>query len=392
LLKNNFLLKFIYLHYNYNYFDFKIYLCNIYLFNSFILNKYSYKNNFFLNYPVQYKYNWINSKSNFYKTFNIDSDIFMNTEFSEFLKITDLTNFNKINHLNNLINFKKNSGFFKKDNKFNSVVLNRLQGLKNNPYKNNINLNNDLNLFNKNNIYKNNANRYFLSKYIYKNINKVNFENQFFSKNMDIKIKSFFIFKKNREILNKLLIDKPIRQFKFNKFIKNFLKKNNSDILSNFEFKLVNLLIRSCFFVNFKDALFFIENGYITVNNKIMVNPNYLLNKHEIVKISFNKYYYLYYRKGLHNVLSNIGKYNSYAWRVNKNKYNVNKQQSTHTPSWILRFMYFRDDLPKYLEVDYLSMTMIILYKPYNTIEFDFYTLKFMSSYLSRLYNWKFII
>jgi hypothetical protein len=80
------------------------------------------------------------------------------------------------------------------------------------------------------------------------------------------------------------------------------------------------------------------------------------------------------------------------VWSINKNKYNVNKQQSYHTPSWVLRFMYFRDDLPKFLEVDYLSMTLVILYKPYNFIEYDFYSLKFMSSYLSRLYNWKFII
>lgn len=387
MLKNNFLFKSICI--NYNFFNFKINLYNVYLYNLFILNKYSYKNTFFLNYPVQHKYNWINTKSNFYKTFNIDSEYYTNVEFFEFLKITDLTNFDKINHLDNLINFKKNSGFFKRDNKFNSVVLNRLQGLKNNPY-NNTNFS-DLNFIH-NNIYVNNINKHFVSKYTYKRIEKINFDNQFSSKNMDIKIKSFFIFKKNREILNKLLINKPIRQNKFNKIIKNFLKKTNLDILGNFEFKLVTLLIRSGFFVNFKDALFFIENGYITINNQIIINPNFLVNSNEILKVSFNKYYYLYYRKGLHNVINNIGRYNSYAWKVNKNKYNVNKQQSSHTPSWVLRFMYFRDDLPKFLEVDYLSMTLVILYKPYNFLEFDFYTSKFMSSYLSRLYNWKFII
>jgi ribosomal protein S4 len=113
--------------------------------------------------------------------------------------------------------------------------------------------------------------------------------------------------------LNKLLIDKPIRQNKFNKIIKNFLKKTNSDIINNFEFKLITLLIRAGFFITFKDALFFIENGYIIINDKITTNPNYLLNPNEILKVSFNKYYYIYYRRGLHNVINNIGKYNSYV-------------------------------------------------------------------------------
>lgn len=390
LIKSYSLLKFNPFYNNYNFVNKKIFYYNLYIFNFLIINKYSPKHVFFLNYPLQYKYNWINSKFNYHKTFNIDYESTFNCEFSEFFKITSLAQFDKINHLGNLINFKKNSGFFKKDNKFNSVVLNRLQGLKGNFHKSNFNNNNELNY--KNNTYRKDYNKYFLSKYFYKSFDKPSYKNQFISKNMDIKIKSFFIFKKNREILNKLLIDKPVRQYKFNKIIKNFLKKTNLGILYSFEFKLITLLIRSGFFVNFKDALFFIKNGYISINNKTVTNPNYLLNTNEILKIAFNKYYFIYYRKGLNNVISNIGKYNSYVWKINKNKYNINKQQSLHTPSWVLRFMYFRDDLPKFLEVDYLSMTLIILYRPYNFVEYDYYTSKFMSSYLSRLYNWKFII
>jgi ribosomal protein S4 len=215
--------------------------------------------------------------------------------------------------LDNLINFKKSSGFFKRDNKFNSVVLNRLQGLKGNFFKTNFNLISKEKYNYKGVIYKKNINKYFTTKYLFKHINKINYQNQFTSKNMDIKIKSFFIFKKNREILNKLLVGKPVRQIKFNKIVKNFLKKTNLDILSNFEFKLITLLIRSGFFINFKDALFFIKNGYININNKIVTNPNILLNPNEILKVAFNKYYYIYYRRGLHNLINNVSKYNSYA-------------------------------------------------------------------------------
>jgi hypothetical protein len=111
-------------------------------------------------------------------------------EFSEFFKSTDLTNFDKVGHLNNLINFKKNSGFFKRDNKFNSVVLNRLQGLKSNPYKTPYNFASEPKLDLKNKIYRKDLNKFFLSKYLYKKVNRINYESKFNSKNMDIKIKS----------------------------------------------------------------------------------------------------------------------------------------------------------------------------------------------------------
>ncbi len=49
--------------------------------------------------------------------------------------------------------------------------------------------------------------------------------------------------------------------------------------------------------------------------------------------------------------------------------------------------MYFKEDVPKFLEVDYINMTLVIIYNSNNLLEMDYYNLKYLNTYLSRLYN-----
>ena len=49
--------------------------------------------------------------------------------------------------------------------------------------------------------------------------------------------------------------------------------------------------------------------------------------------------------------------------------------------------MYFRDDVPNFLEVDFISMTMVVLNYSIKVNTLDFYNTKFLNIYLNRLYN-----
>ena len=367
---------------------------NLKIYDVLLNNRYRLTDTFILNYQSQFKYNWINPKSGFIKLITNDFDKNFSFEFSEFYKNSNINYHNDIDYLESIIAFKKNFGFIKKDNKFNSVVLYKLHGLKMNFYKNNFNLEDysEFNDYDDNTVFENEKiNKNLSNKYYIKHNYTEDSDSQFNNKNIDIKYKSFSLFKKNRGILNDLLIKKNLKQYKFNKIIKNFIKKPPYNSIQRYEFKLINMLIRTNFFTNFKDATFFIKNGYVLVNGSIVKNVNHLLNLNDVVRVSYNKYYFLYYRKGLHNLINNIGKYNSYLWRINKNKFNPHKQQTNHTPNWILRSLYFKEDFPRYLEVDYISMTLVILYKSYDFKDYDFYGLKFINAYLMRLYNWKYI-
>jgi ribosomal protein S4 len=228
-------------------------------------------------------------------------------EFTHFYRLDNNFQFNKISFLQSIINLKKNVSFFKKDNKFNSVILNRFQNLKAEPL--NEVFNDGYEVINI--AYQNQFSKSLLSersfKYIYNND-----ESCISTKNVDIKYKSLLIYKKNRELLRIILNKKLMKQFKFNKIIKNSLNKHPSIFLKTLELSLPTLLIRSSFFVNLRDVHFFIKNGFILVNNAVVTDINYILNPKEIVKIIFDKYYYFYYRKGLNDIINNITKYSSY--------------------------------------------------------------------------------
>jgi ribosomal protein S4 len=228
-------------------------------------------------------------------------------EFTHFYKLDNNFQFNKVDFLQSIINLKKNISFFKRDNKFNSVILNRLQNLKAEPLNEVFDDSNEIT----NIIYQNQFSKSFLSKHFFKYVYN-NDENYISTKNIDIKYKSLLIYKKNRELLRIVLNKKLMKQFKFNKIIKNSLNKRPNFFLKTLELRLSTLLIRSNFFANLRDAHFFIKNGFILVNDVVVTDINYILNTKEIVKVAFNKYYYFYYRKGLNDIINNITKYSSY--------------------------------------------------------------------------------
>lgn len=48
--------------------------------------------------------------------------------------------------------------------------------------------------------------------------------------------------------------------------------------------------------------------------------------------------------------------------------------------------MYYKLDVPKFLEVDYTILSLVVLYKPKALYETDFYTFKYINYFLLRLY------
>jgi ribosomal protein S4 len=357
-----------------------------------VLNKYSINNIFFLNYYSQFKYNWLDPNDNICKTFDTNVNKNTNLEFTQFYLLNNFFVYNQIDILENIVSFKKDTGFFKKDNKFNSVVLHRLNFIKTHNFKNDlISVKSEYleNNFNDKDIY---SYKFFKNFKVNNCINRyIDEEYEFDVRNIDPKQKYLLTLKKNRNIFKFFLKKKSLKQYKFNKIFKNILNKKIKFFLNILEFKLFMVLVKSGFFANFKDACFFIKSGYVIVNNAIVTDFNYILNLTNNIKIIYNKYYYFYFRKSLNDIIVNIGKYSSFLWKINKNKFNMNKQQPMQIPSWIARYIYFKDDVPKFLEIDYLSMTLIILYYPYEFLDLDFYNMKFVNLYFLRLYNWKYL-
>jgi hypothetical protein len=70
-------------------------------------------------------------------------------------------------------------------------------------------------------------------------------------------------------------------------------------------------------------------------------------------------------------------------------KKDLYKQKSSRAPGWVEKIIFNKQIIPKYLEVDFFSLTSFIIRHPANYFENNFVFLKFLSYFNIRIYNWK---
>lgn len=353
---------------------------NLYYYNNKNFFFFFYRNfNFYkLIYPFFYRYNWVHSYENInYFFINQDNNFFN----YQFIQLFSQTNFsiNEIDEIiNNIINCKNISGFIKKNNTISSSFFNKKLDF----FFNEFNIKKNFDESSKINNFTNFKIQNFYKNFFY------NKEYDFYSsKNFEFKKKYKNTIKLNRLIFNFFLKKRIFREFKFNKFFKKTIKLDYNNFLYLFNFNLNFVLIQSNFFSNSKDIDFFIKNRFIYVNDKIATTSNLILTKYDIIKISYNQYYYLYHRFFLNRILNNLLKLNNKLNYLNKLN-NIN----TKIPNWIYNIIFFKEGVPKFLEIDYLTMSIVVLFNSVEFFNLNFFILKFLNVYLNRLYNWRYII
>jgi hypothetical protein len=341
-------------------------------------NKYKKQLKFCLNFSYQFKYSWSSFENDFLRFFEINTNDLYNLEFTQFNNNILLNIANKFNILNNIILFKKQSIFFKKSTNKNLFILNFLDSFKYEDQPHFTNL--------ENNEYKNNL--YSNKNYFY-NLEFIDFNQNF---NKDIEYQSFdYRYKINRYVNdNRSMILSFFkfnlkRKYKKNKFFSKLIKLPFKYFLNNFEFSLSNILLRSSFFFNQRDIIFFLKNNFFFINGGALNNYNYVFNINDIFILSFNKYYFFYYRYTINNIYNN-NKISNYIFKKNQNN-NISR-----IPLWLINTSFIKEDLPNYLEIDFLSLSLKIIYKPFFYNEYNFIFFKLLNFYQKRLYNWKNVI
>lgn len=191
----------------------------------------------------------------------------------------------------------------------------------------------------------------------------------------------------NRNIIKLIFFKKYTKQKNITKFLINISKKHNYaiDRISNF---LFFILIQSHFFFFLNDINFFIKNKFIFINDKIITNKFFEVGVNDCIKlVNFNSYF---------DYLSNIYKFfekkkskiKYKQWKTFKtNKLNITAKR--WLPNFLDKFLFYRLDIPKYLEVDFFTLTIIYIYNDKNILYKNKIFLKFISFYLIKMYNWK---
>ena len=220
-----------------------------------------------------------------------------------------------------------------------------------------------------------------------KNKNKFTKNKQTFNRMIDNNSKFLSIIMSNRKIIKFIFFKNSTKQKNITKFLVNASKKNNYflDRVSNF---LFFILIQSHFFFFINDINFFLKNKFIFVNNKNVSNKFFELKVNDCIKlVSFNSYF---------DYISNIYKF--FKKKKSKIKYKRWKSFKLQTkpssskrwlPNFLNKFLFYKLDIPKYLEVDFFTLTVIYLYNEKNKMYKNKIFLKFISFYMVKMYNWK---
>ena len=216
------------------------------------------------------------------------------------------------------------------------------------------------------------------------------FKKRYFFKNnqiIDNKFKFLSLIINNRKIIKNIFFKKFTRQKKITKFIINISKKNNylSNRLYNFLFVI---LIQSQFFFFIKDVDFFLKNKFIYVNNKNISKKFFEVKINDYIRVIKSKSYYRYIiriRKFFKKKISKI-KYRQWLSYKLREK-NIFKRR--WLPNFLNKFLFYKYDIPKYLEVDFFSLTVFYLYSEKNIFYKNRFFFMFISFYMIRTYNWK---
>lgn len=155
---------------------------------------------------------------------------------------------------------------------------------------------------------------------------------------------------------------------------------------------LKNTLINSRFVNDVSTAVMFVANGLIFVNGNQTSNPNLNLFQNDFIQIIVNLKFYIIFKWLLNwNASKRIRLRKLSKTKFKKFKMMVNKQRSRNLPDWILTSRLKSFDIPKYLEVDFFTLSTFILYEPFILNDLNSLHILESRSEILNMYNWKYI-
>jgi len=195
-----------------------------------------------------------------------------------------------------------------------------------------------------------------------------------------------------RENIKSFFLEKYKRTWFITRFCK-YYQQTKTAGFRNFmwiEMRLSIILIRCKIVYLVEDAYELIRGGLVYVNGKVCLNVMYIIQLHDRIQFGLTKSFHLYHRELLSNALVKYRRLPAYVYSrySGKNKFEMVRRDIS--ARWPLKALWVRNDIPRYLEVDYLTMTIFVLYYPlYLKDIFPYYYLhiKFLSA---RCYNWRF--
>ena len=186
-----------------------------------------------------------------------------------------------------------------------------------------------------------------------------------------------------------------IYQKQMTKHITKLSRKVNFYSFSMNESSIDKAILYSRLLPDLKTVEDFSKLGLISMNGWKVISLRQFTIPGDFIQLTISKWLSLYFRWLVTWANSNKSKFKMLVFRKGRaSAYRLmkqRKQKSSHVPSWVHNSRFDMSDIKPNFEVDYFTMSSIVLYEP---LLIDYYTPDDMSDhrhYIYRLYNWKYI-
>ena len=166
---------------------------------------------------------------------------------------------------------------------------------------------------------------------------------------------------------------------------------NPSYSLAN-DMKLVNILIRSRLFPDNVFTNLYLSNGSIYLNGSICYDANQVITTYDFIQLVVSYKYYILYRWFLNWSIKQKTLLRKKA-KAKLRRYNFEdrRQRTNLLPNWIKKFKESFSDVPRYTEVDYMTLSVFVLYEPSRWGDLSVYNFIGLNRNVLYMYNWKYI-
>lgn len=189
----------------------------------------------------------------------------------------------------------------------------------------------------------------------------------------------------NRKCLINLLNYKFKRQYRITRFIANFIKFRVDRSFTQSNFTLSATLLVSKLVLNIKYMFGFINQGLVYVNGKAVFKPDFKLAVGDKIQLIVTPSFYDYYFYQFNSFLKVTLKYHNKFFKGEEPNFKSVLKKPNN--SLLILLSSFKQGIPRYLEVDFLTLSMVVVYTPTNYIFVNNYMHFIYNFYLNRLYN-----
>ena len=203
------------------------------------------------------------------------------------------------------------------------------------------------------------------------------------------------IWRRVRGALKEYLNLRYIYQQQLTKYLSKFYIASNKYLWGNSEMSLYRVFIYSRLLPDKSAFDLFWGEKFIFLNGLLPINKNTTLSVGDVLQLVVSINYYIMHRWLVTTSRDRGNKLKRLVYKKGlARKYKIikqRKQKSYYTPTWIYKNRFDFSDVKCFLEVDYFTLSAIVLYTPYLFNYHSYDNQLDLKINTFRLYNWKYI-